>query len=145
MFNNTATTSIDQIVQAASNARKSREALVTFLKGLAVEHGIKPKEIFEIGQGGTMPTRYYDPISGKGWTGNGSAPSDGLKAARAFDKENPNAMPKRLDQYLIPDGEQGKLICLKLKKDVRTASKVIIKFADLSVEASNQPNGQIPA
>ncbi|MBC3810098.1 H-NS histone family protein [Undibacterium aquatile] len=94
-------------------------------------------------KGATMPAKIYDPATGVHWSGNGTTPK-AFKDAMEFDKANLTVTPKRMDQYLIPD-DKAKEIALKIKKDVRTISDVVIKYADLVAETSNQPVVQLAA
>ncbi len=147
MFNTTSSApamSLDQVVQAAKSAMQSRKALVAFLKEIAAEHGIKSKEIFDISQGSTMPVKYYDPASGMGWVGNETGPSPAFREAQDYDKANPNASQKRKEQFRIADN-QAKEIALKLKRDVRTISNAVIKYAELVAETTNQPSVHMAA
>ncbi|CAB5654346.1 H-NS histone family [Comamonas aquatica] len=136
--NTTGAMSFDQNIQQAMGAKNARLAVIQMIKQLRIELDIADKEIDVEGvQSSAIPAQFYDPISGKGWSGNGSVPKV-FKEARNFDKANPTARPKQMEQYLIPDGVQGQSIALKLKKDVRTMSGQVIKYADLITEASTQ-------
>lgn len=78
--------------------------------------------------------KYYDPVSGAHWVGSGNTKKE-FKAAYDFDAANPNASVKHMDQYLIRDHE-AKEIALKIKKNVRTVSHVVVNYADLNAETS---------
>lgn len=110
---------------------------------LADLHALKTANRTTKAEGGTIAAKFYDPVTGAHWTGNGH-PKEAFKDAHAFDESNPNSTPKRLDQYLIRDHE-AKEIATKIKKDVRTISKNVIKYADLIAEASNQQVEQTAA
>ncbi len=146
MFTNTAATlSFDQYIEQAMEAKNARLAVIQMIKQVRVELEISDKEIdIEGVQSSAIPVQFYDPASGNGWTGNGSAPKT-FKNARDFDKANPTLRPKQMDQYLIADGNEGQSIALKLKKDVRTMSGQVIKYADLINESSNQSSVQVAA
>jgi len=96
------------------------------------------------GNGRTIPASYYDVAAGKGWTLHGHAPSEAMRMAREFDKANPESTPKQMDQFRIPD-DKAKEIASILKRDVKSVSGDIIKYADLIGESSNQSSVQMAA
>jgi len=82
----------------------------------------------------TTTVKYYEPNSASHWSGNGT-PKKAFREADAFDKANPTATSKRMHQYLIPD-DKAKDLSLRLKKNIRTVSGDVVKYAHLVAESS---------
>lgn len=87
-------------------------------------------------KGNGSAAKYYMLTGNEHWSGAGNV-KKAFKDAHAFDKANPDASPKRMDQYLIPD-DQAQEIALKIQKDVRTISNKVIKYADLINATASQ-------
>lgn len=120
-------------------ASKQRDSDCQLIRKLHSVHEFSAEElnfflpIFKMARktkGATIPVKYYDPLTGSHWSGNGSAPAAFAESSN-HDKANPVTNPKRMDQYLIPDREFGVQIALKIKKNVRTKSGLVINYADL--------------
>lgn len=146
MFDSTTPTTIDQRVKAASQAKMARDAVASEFKHVGVELGLQPIELFDkqtliaavkglIGKtGNSIPAKFYIPAIHAHWTGNGNPPK-AFSESHAFDKANPDASPKKMAQFLISD-DTAKEVALKIKKDVKTRSGQVIKYADLVAQPS---------
>jgi hypothetical protein len=142
-------------LQAATERRaneirtRKRSAAIEEVNFKIKFYGMTLDELYELKKetastkGSTLPIKHYDPATGAHSCGVGSVKKE-FKEAHEFDKANPTITPKRMDQYLIPD-DKAKEIALKIKKDVRTISDAVIKYAELIAEASNQPIVQLAA
>lgn len=141
--------SLEQVAQNVRMAVEHRKMLTARLMQIAAEAGCSPIDIFppqvlreavkELpkNEARTVLIEYFDTAAGKGWTKHGALPTEAMKAARQFDKANPKLTPLRMDQFKITDAD-GPEIALKLKRDVRTISNKVIKYADLVNATASQ-------